>query len=149
MSFLTTSKNVVLVLLVDNVHVVVNDAGMRVGLVCFVNSNAKQTLKTTLSNFTKLYPSVCFELHRALSYLDLAAGDGDGCARGEAGNDWLGDEVDEEAQPEVVTDEHDVVGGEDDGDDRDVDENDGDGDKDEVEPEVPADEDNDPREERK
>ena len=83
------------------------------------------------------------------SHLNLTAGDGDGGARGEAGNDWLGDEVDEEAQPEVVTDEHDVVVGEDDGDDRDVDENDGDGDKDEVEPEVPADEDNDPREERK
>ena len=122
---------------------------MRVGLVCFVNSNAKQTLQTTLSNFTKINPSVCVELHRALSYLDLPAGDGDGCSRGEAGDDWLGDEVDEEAQPEVVTDEHDVVVGEDDGDDRDVDENDGDGDEDEVEPEVPADEDNDPREERK
>ena len=116
---------------------------MRVRLVCFVNSNAKQTLRTILSNFTKIYPSVCVELHRALSYLDLPAGDGDGCSRGEAGDDWLGDEVDEEAQPEVVTDEHDVVVG----DDRDVDENDGD--KDEVEPEVPADEDNDPREERK
>ena len=122
---------------------------MRVRLVCFVNSNAKQALRTTLSNFTKNYPSVCVELHRALSYLDLAAGDGDGCSRGEAGDDWLGDEVDEEAQPEVVTDEHDVVVGEDDGDDRDVDENYGDGNKDEVEPEVPADEDNDPREERK
>ena len=122
---------------------------MRVGLVCFVNSNAKQTLRTILSNITQIYPSVCVELRRALSYLDLPAGDGDGRSRGEAGDDWLGDEVDEEAQPEVVTDENDVVGGEDDGDDLDVDENYGDGNKDEVEPEVPADEDNDPREERK
>ena len=85
---------------------------MRVGLVCFVNSNAKQTLKTTLSNFTKLYPSVCVELHRALSNLDLAAGDGDGCSRGEAGDDWLGDEVDEEAEPEEAAQEDDQPGDE-------------------------------------
>ena len=50
--FLTSFDKVVVLdvvdLLVDNVHVVVDDAGMRVGLVCFVNSNAKQTLQTTL-----------------------------------------------------------------------------------------------------
>ena len=39
------------------------------------------------------------------SHLNLTAGDGDGGARGEAGNDGLGDEVDEEAEPEVATDE--------------------------------------------
>ena len=39
------------------------------------------------------------------SHLNLTAGDGDGGARGEAGNDGLGDEVDEEAEPEDATDE--------------------------------------------
>ena len=100
-------------------------------------------------HFLNSPPQSVFEPKLTDSHLDLAAGNGEGGAGGEAGDDGLGDEVDEEAQPEVVTDEHDVVGGEDDGDDRDVDENDGDGDEDEVEPEVPADEDNDPREERK
>ena len=40
-------------------------------------------------------------------HLDLTAGDGDGGAGGEAGDDGLGDEVDEEAQPEVAADEDD------------------------------------------
>ena len=41
------------------------------------------------------------KLELTSSNLDLTAGDGDGGAGGEPGNDRLGDEVDEEAEPEV------------------------------------------------
>ena len=60
--FLTSfDKVVVLVvvdLLVDNVHVVVDDACVRVRLVFFWNGNAKQTLRRI--SFSKQPTTVCF-----------------------------------------------------------------------------------------
>ena len=50
--------------------------------------------------------STVLKLELTSSNLDLTAGDGDGGARGEPGNDRLGDEVDEEAEPEVYCHYH-------------------------------------------
>ena len=52
-------------------------------------------------------PRSVFEPKSPDSHLDLAAGDGEGGAGGEAGDDGLGDEVNEEAEPEVAADEDD------------------------------------------
>ena len=63
--FLTSfDKVVVLVvvdLLVDNVHVVVDDACVRVRLVFFGNGNAKQTLRRIWSGIQKfpIQPTIC------------------------------------------------------------------------------------------
>ena len=94
--------NVVVVdLLVHNVNIVVNYACVRVRLVFFGNGNAKQTLRRISSGFQKFLYGSYFKSKSRRSNLDLTAGDGDGGAGGEAGNDRLGDEVDEEAEPGV------------------------------------------------
>ena len=49
----------------------------------------------------KVFTRFVLKLELTSSNLNLTAGDGDGGARGEPGDDRLGDEVDEEAEPEV------------------------------------------------
>ena len=88
-------------LLVHNVNIVVNYACVRVRLMFFGNGNAKQTLRRISSGFQKFLYGSYFKSKSRRSNLDLTAGDGDGGARGEPGDDRLGDEVDEEAEPEV------------------------------------------------
>ena len=87
-------------------------------------------------------PQSVFESKSTDSHLDLTAGDGEGGAGGEAGDDGLGDEVDEEAEPEEVAADED--------DDRHDKEEENKLTKETAQrnkPEVAADEDDDPREE--